>query len=292
MKQVLLDTLKKLLPLTLVETIKKWRKNRRQRERFVVSKGEDFLQNVKVRGQSFSIYLNPYLNGGVDEVIYKTGVWEPEIVELIETYLPQGGTFVDIGANIGFHSLFAADVVGDSGKVFSFEPLPRLQEQMKKSIVANGFKNIVVEPVALGFTSGTARLSLVDENIGASSLQDVAEDRAVSAVVEVPVSPLDSYGDRFSRLDLIKIDIEGSELEALKGGEAILHRFRPIIILEFSPHVYEKDRAGKSLELYSYLTGLGYIVTDIENRVSDIESSLRAGLLTELHTNLLCVPKM
>lgn len=291
MQQVLREFLKRLLPHKLVQTIKEKRKARRQDKRFAISQGKDFLHKVEALEQSFSIYLNPYLNGGVDEVIYQSGIWEPEIVELIEVYLPKGGTFVDIGANIGFHSLFAAGVVGESGMVLAFEPLPRLQQQMRRSIAENNFTQVSIEPVALGVTSGVAKLSLVEENVGASSLQNVADDRAVGDVIEVSVSTFDSYRDKLTRLDLIKIDIEGSEFEALKGGEEILRAFKPVIILEFSPHVYEKDYPGKSLALYEYLTGLGYTITDIEKQVSDIEGYIRSGNLAPLHTNLLCVPK-
>jgi FkbM family methyltransferase len=290
-KQALIQLLKKLLPIRLVKAIKQWRKERRQQKRYKVNGGKDLLRQVEFFGHSFSIYINPYLNGGVDDVIYETGVWEPEIVELIRRYVPEGGTFVDIGANIGFHSLVAATVVGVSGTVVSFEPLPRLQQQMRNSIAHNNFKQVRVEPVALGSASGEATLSLVEENIGASSIQNVAEDRVVGDSVTVPVRTLDSYLEIVPRVNLIKIDIEGSEFEALKGAEKVLRNCAPVIVLEFSPHVYEKDYVGKSLALYEYLSGLGYTITDIEKQVSDVEGSLRAGKLAELHTNLLCIPK-
>jgi len=291
MKQLVTELLKRVLPPQLVSSIKDLKKRQRQQRRYAINNGKDFLHTVEVISHSFSICLNPYLNGGVDEVIYETGTWEPEITSLIKKYVPAGGTFVDIGANIGFHSLFAASVIGPTGKVLSFEPLPRLQEQLRQSIERNDYSNIEIKPVALGTIAGTATLSLVEENIGASSIQDVVGDRAVGSMVTVPVQTLDSYQEELSRLDLIKIDIEGSEYEALRGGENVLCRFKPVIILEFSPHVYEKDFVGKSLVLYEYLKSLGYTITDIENQVSDVETSLRDGNFAPLHTNLLCLPK-
>lgn len=291
MTQTVSDLLKRHLPPRLVTLIKACRKAYRQYKRYRLGKGKDLLRQVALSKHSFCIFVNPYLNGGVDEVVFDTGVWEPEITALIDQYLPVGGTCIDIGANIGFHSLYAASVVGPSGSVVSFEPLPRLQAQMQRSVEGNGFHNVSVQPVALGMTKGTATLSLVDENIGASSLQNVDADRAVGTKVTVPVHTLDSYVQDFSRLDLIKIDIEGSEFEALRGGENVIRRFRPVIILEFSPHVYEKDWVGKSLEFYEYLSGLGYVITDIEKQVVNIEANLKAANFTLLHTNLLCVPQ-
>jgi len=290
MKQFIIQLLKRILPRPLVRIIREKRKEQRQQKRFAINEGKDLLQNVEVLGISFSIYLNPFLNGGVDSVIYKDGVWEPEIVYLIKKHLPPRGTFVDIGANIGFHSLIASAVTGPDGNVLAFEPLPRLQQQMQKSIESNNFSNIVIKPVALGMSYGSANLSLVEENIGASSIQDVSIDRVVSDIVTVPVRTLDSYREELSRIDLVKIDIEGTEYEALRGGEKILLKFKPVIILEFSPHVYEKDFTGKSLVLYEYLKGLGYTITDIGNRFTDVEKNLRNGEFKGLHTNLLCIP--
>lgn len=281
---------KAILPDSVVGQVKNTRRSIRQKKRFSINNGEDVLKEVTIFGKTLYIYLNPYLNGGVDDDIYKTGTWEPEILAIIKKYIPKNGVFIDIGANIGFHSLAAAVAVGKEGKVVSFEPIPRLRDQMLRSVKKNDFANISVEPFALGLDEKEAVLSIVDENIGASSLQNVDVDREVNNKVVVSVKQLDSYMDHFSHIDLIKIDIEGSEFEALRGGEELIKKFKPVIVLEFSPHIYEKDYMGKSLELFTYLSNLGYKITDVENRVTDIEAEITTGDFAQLHINLLCVP--
>ncbi len=280
----------RFLPDWLVRVIRLQRRSYRIKKRFLINNGNDILKSVVIGDDSFSIYINPYLNGGVDNDIYILGGWEPEIEELINKYLPKGGTFIDIGANIGYHTLYAACIVGETGKVVAFEPLPRLYEQMKKSVVKNSFSQVTLHNVGLSDKNMNGRLSLVDENIGASSLMEVSDVRAVSNIVDVSLKTLDSYINDFTQLNFIKIDIEGSEYEALKGGERLIEKYMPVIVLEFSPGVYEKEFSGKSLEIFLYLKKIGYNIAVIGNPGLDIERKLRDGDYGDLHTNFLCLP--
>ena len=291
MKNKFSKFLRSFLPVRLVNLIRHYRRRRRLAKRFAINAGEDFLQKISIEGRLFSIYINPFLNGGVDDDIYTTGVWEPEITSLFEKYLSEGAVFLDIGANIGYHSLYAATVVGKQGKVVSFEPLPRLYNQMKKSVKENSFTNIVVHNVALSDEVGTGTLSLVDENVGASSLQFVSGQRSVSESVTVTLERLDSYSAEFDRLDMVKIDIEGSEYEALKGAESLLRQHKPVIVLEFSPQVYENSYVGKSSDLFHFIKNLGYTMCVIGNEGLDIETMLKNSNLVDLHANILCLPK-
>ena len=284
------EFLRRHLPESLVQTIKQVRRKNRLKKRFNINKGNDVLQTISTGQGSFLIYINPFLNGGVDDDIYTTGMWEPEITDLIKQYLPKGGTFLDIGANIGYHSLFAASLLGETGTVLAYEPLLRLSAQMSKSVQENSFTHVTIHNVALSNVEGFGELSLVDENIGASSLQSVKQDRSVCEVVKVPLRKLDSYLHTLIRVDLIKIDIEGSEFEALRGGEELLKRYKPVIILEFSPNVYEKESSGKSLDLFNYIKNLGYSLSVIDKPHINIEDSLEKGNFLELNANLLCLP--
>jgi len=89
---------------------------------------------------------------------------------------------------------------------------------------------------------------------------------------------------------MIKIDIEGSEFEALIGGEELLKKFKPVIILEFSPNIYEQDYIGKTQSLYKYLKDLGYHIAVIDEDISDLEEKIKVGDFRDLHTNLICLP--
>lgn len=288
MKYTLINFIKRIIPETIVRYIKTWRKTRRIQSRFKINQGKDILTNIKIGNNSFSIYINPYLNGGVDDDIQKFGIWEPEITDLISKYLLAGQTFVDIGANIGYHSLYASTIVGEKGKIVSYEPLLRLGEQMNKSIKENNFSNIKIYNVALSDKIGKAKLSLVSENVGASSIQVVENDRDVEGEIEVNIDLLDNFSDKFTRLDMIKIDIEGNEFEALRGAEKLLKKFSPTVILEFSPHVYEKDYVGKTYDFYKYLISLNYQIKRIDDISVNIEDDIKNGCFKDLHTNLIC----
>lgn len=290
MKSRVKNFLKLILPDCLIRLIKNYRREHRQRIRYRFNQGQDFSVTIATKTAQFSVFINPFKNGGVDDDIYRHGTWEPEITALLDRFVPNGGVFLDIGANIGFHSLYARTLLGNSGQVIAFEPLPRLHEQMQKSIEANGFTNITVHNVALADKVGIGTLSLVDENIGASSLQSVSRARTVASVVEVPLVKLDSYQSDFSQLDVVKIDIEGSEFEALQGGVQILRKYKPVIILEFSPQVYENDYTGKSEDLYLFIKNLGYEITVIGDEMLNIEASLKHRDFSKLHVNLLCLP--
>lgn len=284
------EFLRSHLPKSLVESIRHIRRKSRLKKRFNINGGRDILQTISTGEGSFLIYINPFLNGGVDDDIYTTGMWEPEITDLLKQYLPKEGTFLDIGANIGYHSLFAASLLSETGSVIAFEPLPRLYSQMSKSVRENSFTHVTIHNVALSNKEGFGELSLVDENIGASSLQSVQQERSVSEVVKVSLNKLDNYLPTLTRVDLIKIDIEGSEFEALKGGRELLETYKPVIILEFSPQVYEKEALGKSLDLFNFIKNLGYSISVIDKPHINIEDNLKNKNFSDLHANLLCLP--
>ncbi|MEZ4103680.1 MAG: FkbM family methyltransferase [Candidatus Paceibacterota bacterium] len=289
MKQALINFVKKILPQTLVDKVKAWRKKNRQQTRLAINNGKDILVDILVGDKKFSIYVNPFLNGGVDDEIYKLGKWEPEISAVIEKYLPEGGIFLDIGANIGYHTLYAALIVGNKGKVFSFEPLPRLSKQIKKSLEVNRIDNVRIYETALSDKVGQADLSLVSENIGASSIKTIEHERIVDDKVLVEVNKLDNFTKTIEKLDVIKIDIEGNEVEALRGSKELLQKFKPVIILEFSPNIYEQDFSGKTKDLYNFLKSFGYKITVIDNNNINLEEKINYGDFKDLHTNLLCL---
>jgi FkbM family methyltransferase len=286
------ENLKKYLPSFLVEKIKLLRKRSRNNKRFSFNKGKDILKKISNSDLEFYIYLNPYLNGGVDEDIFNYGEWEPEISEIISRVLPRDGTFLDIGGNIGYHSLYSLAISNKNISAVVFEPVPRLVKQIQASAEYNGYKNIKIHNVGLSDNDGVGHLSIVEENIGASSLQSVGNDRDVSGVINVKITKLDNYLSDFSRLDLVKIDIEGAEFEALKGAKALLSKFRPVIVIEVSPHVYEADYEGKTKDLYLFLTKeLNYSLEVIGDSNFDINKSIESRDFKYLHTNLLCTPK-
>lgn len=161
--------------------------------------------------------------------IARTGTWEPRIGQTIEDILPPGGIFVDIGANVGVMSFRAARKVGAEGRVFAFEPNPLNVDLFLRGVIANGFQNVTLFPVAASDRQGPI-FTLASSNgkvlAGAEVLQP---GNACQAMVP------DHLLAGLDRVDLIKLDIEGFEVQALRGLTETLARHKPKVLCEFNP---------------------------------------------------------
>lgn len=155
-----------------------------------------------------------------------------------------GGLFVDAGANVGNHTLFAAGV--GRAPVLAFEPSPELADQMEETLRLNGLEQRVrVVRKGLGARSGRARLA--PGPMGNHGMARLAIDPGG----DVPVTSLDEELDEGARVAVLKVDVEGMELEVLQGAEAMLRRDRPVIYAECAD-VAALRRVG------AFLVGHGY----------------------------------
>lgn len=186
--------------------------------------------------------------------------YEPSETSFILNRLNRGDTFLDIGANIGWFSILAADAVGDTGKVHAFEPRTQTFELLERSVVDNLLQDrVALHKVALGAEDAELRLlwSADTINPGSARLERPGEDTEGFQGESVPIVRLDSL-DLGDNIPLIKMDVEGAEPLVLRGAEALLARCRPTILTEIFaasiPHV-----SGMELEEYfAYLRSLDY----------------------------------
>ena len=189
---------------------------------------------VCTTNHGFRIIVQPGIDRGVERSIYLTGTYEEGTLWVFSQLLRPGDTFVDIGANIGLMSMHAAQLVGREGAVYSFEPMPEVFAQLQANIALNGIKHVFAVPLALGSAAADLPIFAHPEiNLGSSSL--LAEDRHPNHVVKV--STLDECANVFIRrpIRLIKIDVEGWELEVLRGATGILAGDdKPILCVECS----------------------------------------------------------
>jgi FkbM family methyltransferase len=199
--------------------------------------------------------------------------WE---VELGRRLLPEGGVFLDIGSNFGWYSLTLAREVGPGGQVHAFEPHPPTQERLQANIALNQLGGIIRPvPLALSDQPGQAPLVFREGNTGATRIES-SSGEAGDGGQSVAISTLDEYASRvdLSRIDLIKLDVEGNEPRVLRGGERTLSRFRPPLLVEVNPPVLEE--AGSSAgELADALNGQGYDAYQIiRRRLAKIDGPL------------------
>ena len=164
--------------------------------------------------------------------------YQPEIVIAMRRYLRTGSTFVDVGANVGYFSAIGADLVGSSGSVIAFEPVARYVGHLTRLKSLNPEFDIRVRPVAVGDAQGMVQIFVnQDDNIGANSLVREAVPRPADPVEVEVVRLEDSLA---TRVDLIKIDVEGFEIPALRGlGDCLPAIGKPPILCEFNARHYE-----------------------------------------------------
>lgn len=187
------------------------------------------------------------------------GIWEPHIVAAIRSELSPGDTFVDIGGNVGVMSFQAADVVGPAGRVIAFEPNMRNVDAFRRGIVANGFEHVMLFPLALSDRRHMIGLTAASN---AKVMGDAVATQSADVVQAVPADEL-LAGER--RIDLVKIDVEGFELPALKGMERALRRHRPKLLCEFNPLCLRAQGGIDPRELATYLFGLSPVGHLIEH---------------------------
>jgi FkbM family methyltransferase len=147
--------------------------------------------------------------------------------------LKEGDVFIDAGANVGSYTLVAAKQVGQTGKVFAFEPVKKIFCRLKEAIALNNRHNIFAEQKALSDENTELALYLAKKsNLGMSSIYH--HDTENGRVEKVEAVSLDDYLENHSteRIDLIKIDVEGSEFSALKGMQKSIRKFKPKILIE------------------------------------------------------------
>jgi FkbM family methyltransferase len=134
-------------------------------------------------------------------------------INLITSDLQQGDVFVDIGANCGLFTVFAARKVGGSGRVLAIEPLPQMLQRLKFNVAANGFTNVTVVESAVGAAAGSATIHVGKQQYGHSSLRPIDGYEAVQIAVAPLLAICQAAG--VARIDALKIDIEGYEDRAL-----------------------------------------------------------------------------
>jgi FkbM family methyltransferase len=157
------------------------------------------------------------------------GEWEPEMTAFIREQLRPNGTFVDVGANLGYYSILAGFGVGWSGRVYSFEPNPRLFDLLVRNVSANWMKSFVTpEPLAVYEDARTTDFFVSRHFAGNSTLAslDVVETEldTISKISVQTVSLDEYFADYRDPIDVIKIDIEGAELFAFRGMRELLKR--------------------------------------------------------------------
>ena len=208
-----------------------------------------------------------------DKVISSRILWrhsfEPDELKFMREKIKKGDAVVDIGANIGYHTVFFSDWAGKRGRVFAFEPEPKNCALLKRNCAANGCGNVILERRALCEKAGKMRLFLREDHKGAHSLYSRP---GLSGSTEIECATLDEYFYKKGiRIDFIKMDVEGAEPAVIRGGLKFFESGKNLKgMLEFNPFMLKK--AGEeSLDFIKLLQGLGYSINRLNKKTAQAE---------------------
>jgi FkbM family methyltransferase len=251
--------------------------------------------SVRVVRKGFRWELD--LSEGIDLAIFAFGQFENETAKALAGIVQPGAIALDIGANIGAHTLPLARLVGPHGKVYAFEPTQYAFGKLKKNLALNPelVNRVVAEQIRL------TKSGADDPGEIYSSWKVVGQESRHQKHFGIPKSTegaltatLDEYCEDagIQKLDFIKLDVDGFEVEVIKGGTNTLRHFRPPICMELSPYVLE-ERGTSAEQLLGELRECGYQLVDLKSRdkITRQDGSLRMEIPNGSSVNVLAYAK-
>jgi FkbM family methyltransferase len=193
------------------------------------------------------------------------GTSEPLEQRLVMSFLKPNDVFYDVGANAGFYCVIAARKLGQGGIVYAFEPSPALVSRIRENADLNGFKNIEIVDQAISGESGWFDFNIEDE-LGVQNSLNVSD--ASKKVFRVRTVTIDEFVATHRPPDLILIDIEGAEIDALLGALKTIRQYLPVLMVEVH---WLGDPFIEFVQ--TQLVPLGYVATTYEG------ATLPSGLL-------------
>jgi FkbM family methyltransferase len=216
----------------------------------------------RVRARRRGLRLDLDLRDNLQRTLYFTGTYEPGLLALIEAELRPGDVMVDVGAHVGVHALTAARRLrdlGGGGRVIAFEPTEDSSAAIRAAAERNDLPVDVVR-AALGEAEGTIELR-GDPRYGTFDAGVRSQFGDGEVIATAPLLTFDGWaaGAGLDRLDLVKIDIEGAEILALRGMRETLRRLRPRVLAIEVKDVVMARGPGDEAALHTLLAGCGYV---------------------------------
>jgi FkbM family methyltransferase len=219
-----------------------------------------------VRG-THRLLMRLNLQNWSDRRAYFSGrYYQPDICRVLETLLQAGDQYVDVGANVGLTSLLARSRIGAAGRGVAFEPNPTAFARLKDHFEMNGVTNFELVPRAVADCESVQWLFVPSDEM---LLGTFVPEKSEGTRVEVRTEPADRYVAAFDaqKPALIKIDVEGYEVQVLRGIQSLLARPNVIVVTEIADA--KLRRAGHSREeLHALLDGFGFVSHTIDVRAS------------------------
>ena len=188
--------------------------------------------------------------------------YEKENFEFLLATVQKGDVVLDIGAHIGLFAAIASQAVGSGGKVFAFEPSPTTYSLLSKTMTINNATGIIkTYQQAVGSQQGKTTFFISnDQADNSNSLVNYKEDRPLHGI-DINVTTIDFFvsEQQLSKVDFVKIDVEGAEFDAIKGAVNTFKKFKPVCILAIHPEPIIAK--GDTVEdMYDFIQQMNYTI--------------------------------
>ncbi len=229
--------------------------------------------SARVRCRRRGVRWDLDLDEGIDLSIYLLGAYEPRLLAAYRPLLRPGDVVWDIGANIGAHTLHFARLAGPTGRVLAFEPTDFAFAKLEANLALNPLLAARVEP---------HRLFLVDREAAPAPTTvfaswpvgrtgDAVDPEHLGRPMRLTTARA-ATGDAvaatagLTRLDFVKLDVDGHELAVLRGMRGVLGRFHPVLMMEIAPFVLDRESPTALGDLLALASDLGYAVHETGSR--------------------------
>jgi len=224
-----------------------------------------FVKQFIDEGDTYEINGFKLKKGRTTRLPILTGEIEPSQTDLMEKIVKPGMVVFDLGANFGWFTLVLSKLVGNLGKVYSFEADPSLVNTLRENVKLNNFSNVLIQPMAVSNKTGVSKFSLNESYDTRNQLDSISPSKNT---VDVKVTSLDEFSikEKLKNVDFIKMDIEGSEPKVLQGMKKIISENLQLkIITEFNQNAMLS--VGSSPEdMINFLLDEGFVIEEIDEK--------------------------
>jgi FkbM family methyltransferase len=193
------------------------------------------------------------------------GLYEPEVMRALRANLPADGVAIDVGANLGAIAVALA-WMAPRGRVYAFEPAPANFAFLERNLAQNGACGAIALPVACSDAPGSIELHYIEQFAGGAFAASSGFVDGREQTIRIPRLTLDGFAalQGLARVDLVKVDVEGAEEEAIAGAAELLRRFRPRLVVEFNPSTARIFHRRTLQGLHGRIAAHGYEMAFIE----------------------------
>lgn len=220
--------------------------------------------------------------------LYLFGSYELPTIRHIRSFLTPGAVCVDVGAQMGYLSLAMATCAGRKSVVHAFEPEGSNAARFMENMALNNIQNVHLHREAISNVEGMLQLFLSKTANAGTHSTLYNESTVTESSIQIPATTLDAFAraNDLQRLDLIKVDVEGAELEVLQGADTVLRAYRPRVILELCDQL-QIGRGLSSRKIKEFMVERGYLPYAIADDGTPVPSGLDDP---HINDNILFIP--